>query len=217
MIKLHFFLAALFAVSVAQAQTKKTANNTTTTTESDTLVAKQDSASTPENTVRREFAVYSMTAKDKANKKERIKLCINLVSDTTILNYCVNDSICRNPEVSKILWQQKQGDTTYVLVYIDAFSKPANKVACDAGHETKLYFAHWNTKTNKALWKSKIVCSCMRGIENMSKEAVQNWDGTSQLSIDYYKGNSKFVTLIFSPEEYKLGLQVIGDNEKKNE
>src|SRR5690606_18363090 len=103
------------------------------------------------------------------------------------------------------------------LVYIDAFSKPVDKPACDAGHETKFYFVRWNTKTNKAVWKSRLVCSCMRGIENMSKEAVNEWDGTSQLSINYYKGNSKFVTLVFSPENYKLGLQIIGDEGKINE
>ncbi|MBX3163032.1 MAG: hypothetical protein KF900_01010 [Bacteroidetes bacterium] len=214
MTKYRFIIVALFAFSFAQAQTKKPAPKAAAKT--GTAQVKKDSTATAkeEPEIRNEFAVYSKMPKD---KKERIKLCINLVEGETILNYCVNDSICRSPEVSKILWQKTQGDTTYVLVYIDAFSKPVDKPACDAGHETKLYFARWNTKTNKAVWKSRLVSSCMRGIENMSKEAVNEWDGTSQLGINYYKGNSKFVTLLFSPENYKLGLQIIGDEGKINE
>lgn len=213
MIKHKLLLLALFAFSFVQAQTKKSVIPAKqVAAESDTLVAEQDSATIAANAIPKEFAVYSKIPKD---KKERIKLCINLVEGETILNYCVNDSICRNPEVSKILWQQKQGDTTYVLVYIDAFSKPVDKVACDAGHETKFYFARWNTQTNKAIWKSKIVCSCMRGIENMSKDAVKEWDGNSELIINYYKGNSQFTTFIFDPQNYKLGIQISGDADAK--
>lgn len=202
------------AVSFLPAQTKNPAKkaiakNDTSQGKDSAAIAKQE----PE--IRKEFAVYSKIPKD---KKERIKLCINLVDGETILNYCVNDSICRNPEVSKILWKQKQGDTTYVLVYVDAFSKPVDKVACEAGHETKFYFARWNTTNNKAIWKSRIVCSCMRGIENMSKEAVNEWDGTSPLAVNYYRGNSEFMTLTFDPQNYQLGLQITGDNDpKKNE
>jgi len=153
----------------------------------------------------RNFAVYSRKAK--TGKDLRMKLCINLVKDTTILNYCLTDSLCKNPEVSKVMFQKMDGDTNYVLVYIDAFSKPIDKPSCDAGHETKLFFARWNVKTNKALWKQKSVASCMRGIDNMTKDPIGDWDGSSTLVVSYYRGNSQFLEVKFDPANYKLGMQ----------
>lgn len=150
-----------------------------------------------------DFAVYSKKPKG----KDRMKLCINLVSNGTVLNYCVTDSLCKSPEVSKILFEKQDGDTNYVLVYVDAYSKPADKPNCDAGKETKLFFARWNVKTNKALWKQKSVSSCMRGIDNMSKDAVAEWDKASVLSINYYRGASQFLEFKFDPANYKLGMQ----------
>lgn len=160
----------------------------------------------------KEFAVYSKKPKKKGDK---MKLCINLVGKDSILNYCISDSICRDPEVSKILFEQASGDTTYVLVLVDAFSKPADKPSCDAGKETKLFFARWNTKTNKAIWKQKSVSSCMRGITNMTKEPIRDWDKSTVLTVSYYKGGSDFLEVKFDPENYKLGLQSTPEAESK--
>ena len=141
-----------------------------------------------------------------------MKLCVNLVSSGTIFNYCINDSICRDPEVSKILFETKQGDSTYVLVYVRAFSKPDDKPACDAGKEVKLFFVRWNTVTNKALVKIKTVESCMRGITNMTKESLDEWDKTSPFIFKYHKGAQNFIDLKFDPQNFLLGLQSVGDN-----
>lgn len=155
-----------------------------------------------------EFTVYTRRSK---NKKERTKLCINLVSKDSILNYCVNDSICKDPEFSKILFEKTQGDTNYVLVYIRAFSKPEDKPACDAGKEVKVYFFRWNTKTNKAVVKLKNIESCMKGVTNMTRESIDTWDGSSPLIFKYHKGGQNFVETKFDPQNYLLGLQSVGD------
>jgi hypothetical protein len=163
----------------------------------------------------REFAVYTKKAH---TKKERTKLCINLVCKDTVLNYCMNDSLCRDPETSKILFEQRKGDTLYVLVFIDGFSKPDAALddgRCGAGKETKLVFCRWNTKTNQAKWKQRNISSCLRGVTNMSQDAVANWDKTSPLVVNYHRGSSIFVELKFDPEKFELGLQSIKDNEAK--
>ena len=151
----RLLIVTLFLVSFAQAQTKKPAQTNKSKAVKDSV--KVDSASVvkeEEITIPREFKVYSKKPKAKT---ERMKLCLNLVSADTVLNYCINDSICKDPEVSKIVFEQKQGDSTYVLVYVRAFSKPIDKPACDAGKEVKLFFVRWNTKTNKAIVKQKTI------------------------------------------------------------
>ncbi len=205
----RLLIITLFFASLTQAQTKKPTPNAKTKVVKDT-VRKDTSALVKEIEVPlpREFKVYS---KKPRTKTERMKLCLNLVSPDTVLNYCVNDSICKDPEVSKILFQQKQGDSTYVLVYVQAFSKPLDKPDCDAGKELKLFFVRWNTKTNKAVVKQKSFESCMKGITNMTKEPVANWDQSSLLTIKYYKAGS-FLELKFDPQNYLLGLQSASDN-----
>jgi hypothetical protein len=195
----------LFLASFASAQTKKPAdkpgkNNKATAKKDSVVPVVEETVTIPRN-----FSVYSRKAK--TGKDRSMKLCINLVKDTTVLNYCLADSLCKNPEVSKILFEQQSGDTNYVLVFVDAFSKPDDKPGCDAGKETKLFFARWNLKTNKATWKQKTVSSCMRGIDNMTKEPITDWDKTSVLTINYYRGSSQFLELKFDPANYKLGMQ----------
>jgi hypothetical protein len=216
MYKLITFL--LFFALFANAQIKPTAKKPidkkkTTSAASDSLktdLLKEEVIKLP-----REFAVYTKKAR---TKKERTKLCINLVCKDTVLNYCMNDSLCTNPETSKILFEQRKGDTLYVLVYIDGFSKPdaaSDDGRCNAGKETKLVFCRWNTKTNQAKWKQRNISSCLRGVTNMSQDAVTNWDKTSALVINYHRGSSIFVELKFDPEKFELGLQSIKDNESR--
>lgn len=207
----RLLIITLFLVSFAQAQTKKPAQaNNKSKVVKDTV--KLDSASVvkeEEMKIPREFKVYSKRPKAKT---ERMKLCLNLVSADTVLNYCVNDSICKDPEVSKILYEQKQGDSTYVLVYVKAFSKPVDKPDCDAGKEVKLFFVRWNTKTNKALVKQKTIESCMKGITNMTEGSILDWDKSSALTFKYYKSGGKFVDLKFDPQQFLLGIQSTAEN-----
>jgi hypothetical protein len=206
----RIIIIALFCSSFAFAQTKKPAQKNKPLIASDSLRTDSLKKIVDEAPViPKEFAVYSKRPKVKT---ERMKLCLNLVSEDTILNYCMNDSLCKDPEVSKILFEQKQGDTTYVLVYVQAFSKPLDKVDCDAGKELKLFFVRWNTKTNKAVVKFRNVESCMKGITNMTAEPILNWDRTSVLLVKYYRSGEKFVELTFDPQKYLLGLQSISNN-----
>ncbi len=209
----RLLLIALFVTSLASAQNKKPiAKNTKTSPAKDTLALALDTAAIRKAeaaAIPKEFAVYTRRSK---LKTEKMKLCINLVSATTIFNYCINDSICRDPEVSKILFEKKQGDTTYVLVYVRAFSKPDDKPACDAGKEVKLFFVRWNTQTNKAIVKIKNVESCMKNITNMTKETIDSWDTISPLIFKYYKGGQQFMELKFDPQQYLSGLQSVSDN-----
>lgn len=202
----RLIIAIIFlCVSTVQAQTKKPAPAAKAKAKQDTAQVKKEPEVPAEEPVviPKEFAVYSIKPKTKG---KRMKLCINLVSDTTILNYCVNDSLCKDPEVSKVVFERRDGDTLYVLVNVEAFSKVLDKPECDAGKESKLFYARWNTKTNKALVKQRSYSSCMRGMTNMTKEPVNNWDGNSPLILNYHRAD-KFVELKFDPQSYKLGIQ----------
>lgn len=206
----RLLIITLFLVSFAQAQTKKPAQANKSKAVKDSV--KVDSASIAkeeEIKIPREFKVYSKKPKVKT---DRMKLCLNLVSADTVLNYCVNDSICKDPEVSKILFEQKQGDSTYVLVYVRAFSKPVDKPDCDAGKEVKLFFVRWHTKTNKAIVKQKTIESCMKGITNMTEGSILDWDRSSAFTFKYYKSGGKFVDLKFDPQQYLLGIQSTAEN-----
>jgi hypothetical protein len=202
---------SLFLSSLLQAQSKKPAQKAKPVEVQDTLTTDTTHLVMEEPQILYEFGVK--TKKPKSNK-ERMKLCLNLVSSDSnvVLNYCVNDSVLRDPEVSKILFQKTQGDSTYSLVYVAAFSKPKDKVECDAGKEIKLFYVRWNTSTNKAIVKQKIIESCMRGIVNMTKEPIVNWDGNSALVINYYRGATDFIDLKFDPQNFLLGLQSNKDN-----
>ena len=157
----------------------------------------------------REFLVYTKKPKQKT---ERTKLCFNLVCRDTVLNHCVNDSLCKDPEVSKLLFESQKGDTMYVLIFVDAFTKAGDDYPqCNSGKETKLVFARWNTKTNKAKWKQKTISSCIRNIANMTKDPIISWDGTSILTVNYYKGGSDFDEIKFDPALPELGFQGSSD------
>lgn len=215
----RLIFAMLLFVSVGYAQTKKPADKPVPG-KNNKMAAKKDSVKAEPVkeepvVIPKTFSVYSRKAK--AGKDRNMKLCINLVKDTTILNYCINDSICKNPEVFKVLFEKQDADTNYVVVYVDAFSKPDDKPACDAGHETKLFFARWNLKTNKAIWKQRSISSCMRGIDNMTKEPIAEWDGASVLHVNYYKGNSQFVDIKFDPANYRAGFQNSSGEEASKE
>jgi hypothetical protein len=155
---------------------------------------------------KRQFAAYSKKVKTKKGTS-RQKLCIQLVHKDSLLNYCINDSILRDPEVSKVLFTREERDTTYMLILVDAFSKPADKPSCDAGKETKLFFVRWNINKRKAVWNQRTVSSCMKGITNMTKNSIADWDGASPLVVNYHRGGTAFVELTFDPEKYKAGMQ----------
>jgi len=197
-----FLLLSLFA----GAQTKKPVQKKPNEAVQDTVVPPDTTATeaVEADPLPNEFKVYTKKPK---TKDGRMKLCLNLVSGDSIFNYCMNDSVLRDPEVSKILFEQKNGDSTYVLVHVQAFSKPKDKPSCDAGKEQKLFFVRWNTKTNKAIVKQKYFESCMKGITNMSKEPVANWDATSVLTVNYYRGGINFMEFTFDPKQYMLGFQ----------
>lgn len=151
-----------------------------------------------------QFGVYTRKPYKPLN---RMKLCLNLVDGENNYNFCINDSICKYPEVATVLFQKKDGDSCFVLVLVDAVTKTNDKPECDAGHETKLFFVRWNTKTTKATWKQRTVSSCMKAITNMTREPIKNWDKTSILKVNYHKGGTAFIELKFDPENYQLGFQ----------
>ena len=157
------------------------------------------------------FAVYNK--RPKTGKDKSMKLCINLVHDSLSIHKCFNDSLTRSPEVKKILFEKVSGDTNYVLVLVDAFSKSEEEPGCASGKETKLFFVKWNLRNNRAVWKSKMIASCLRGVTNMSKTAINDWDKTEPLRIEYHRG-SNFSEVMFDPQNYKAGLQVPKDQEK---
>ncbi len=225
--KLFILLFLFCTVSIAgqnkKAPAKKTAetpnnqNNLLQPWESSGDTSVVDSTLLPpkeaEPIIPRTFLVYTKKAKAKT---ERTKLCFNLVTKDTVLNYCLNDSLCKDPETFKILHESKVGDTTFVLVFVDAFTKEGgDNPRCDAGKETKLVFFRWNTKTNKAKVKQKVVSSCVRNIVNMTKDPIVNWDGTSVLEVSYYKGGSDFPVVKFDPAQVQLGLQDFSEAEPR--
>lgn len=202
------FLIVFLCINLCQAQTKKPAGATKgapakTAPAKDTAAVNEPQPAEETVVIPREFAVYSIKPKTKG---KRMKLCVNLVSDTVILNHCVNDSLCKDPEISKVIFEKRNGDTLYVLVNIEAFTKVLDKPECEAGKESKLVYARWNTKTNKAIVKQRSYSSCMRAMTNMTKEPVNNWDGSSPLILNYHRAD-KFVELKFDPQQYLLGIQ----------
>jgi hypothetical protein len=161
-----------------------------------------------------EFMVYSKKPKVKG---DRTKLCFNLIHNDLALNYCMNDSLCVDPEVSKVMFEQRNGDTLYVLVFVEAYTKIEgfDDGRCSAGRETKLVFARWNTKTNQAKWKQKNISSCRKGITNMTKEPILDWDKTSPLVVNYNRGLN-FYEIKFDPNQYQLGFQSNNNSESES-
>ncbi len=207
----RFLFITLLLSSFLQAQTKKPVQKQKPVEVQDTLATDSTKLVVEEPVT--EYA-FSIKTKKPKTAKERMKLCLNLVSadSAVVLNYCFNDSVLRDPEVSKILFQKTQGDSTYTLIYTAAFSKPKDKVECDAGKEVKLIFVRWSTTNNKAIVKQKLIESCMRGIINMTKEPIVKWDGSTLLTVNYYRGGNDFIDLKFDPQNFLLGMQSSKDN-----
>ena len=154
--------------------------------------------------------------KIKSAVPKQIQLCINIVNNDTNLTYCMNDSICKDPEIKKLLYEKTVGDTTYMLIFVQAFTKSkSDDGLCNSGKETKLFFVRWNPKTNVAKWKSKYINSCIKTITNMTKEKITAWDKTSVLNVSYHKG-STFNEIKFDPAQPHLGFQNVtaGSDEK---
>lgn len=224
--KLFTFIFVLCTLAVAGQNKKAPANKNAETKNPESLLQPWESVDNSagvdssqlepkeaELSIPREFLVYTKKPKQKT---DRTKLCFNLVSKDTVLNYCVNDSICRDPETYKILHESRIGDTTYVLVFVDAFTKAKDgNPRCDAGKETKLVFFRWNTKTNKAKIKQKVVSSCVRNIVNMTKEPIADWNGEGVLEVNYYRGGSGFPVVKFDPAQVQLGLQDLSEEEPR--
>jgi hypothetical protein len=148
-------------------------------------------------------------------KPGRTQLCMNIVSRDTNLVYCINDSILREPEVAKVLYEKQVKDTMYMLIFVDAFNKSTTDGGlCNAGHETKLFLARWNTKTNRAKWKVKNIASCEKGITNMTKFQIKDWDKSGPLDIRYNR-SFFFYEIRFDPEHPELGIQTIKDEAKE--
>ncbi|MGZ3920640.1 MAG: hypothetical protein ACXVNM_06990 [Bacteroidia bacterium] len=165
--------------------------------------------------LKKEAMTFAVKTKYPKKPGEKIQLCINIAAKDTNLTYCVNDSICKDPEVSKILFEKSVGDSTYMLIYVDAFSKSKTDPGlCNAGKETKLFFTRWNTKENKALWKQKTISSCLKGVTNMTKDPILDWDKTSVLNISYHRG-STFYDIKFDPQHPESGIQSNKDSESK--
>jgi hypothetical protein len=149
------------------------------------------------------FRVYTKRPNPK-KKDDKMQLCINIVAKDTNLVYAMNDTIIKDPEVSKLLFNKTIGDTVYQLIYVDAFTKTGG--ACSGGHETKVWFVRWHAPAGKAIWKAKTINSCYKTITNMTKTDPFNLDGKSPLLFSYNKG-SQFIDVTFDPEKCKLGFQ----------
>jgi hypothetical protein len=164
---------------------------------------------------RQTMSFYVKTKHARPKTADKTQLCINIANKDTSLLYCVNDSICKDPEVSKVIFQESKGDTTYMLIYVDAFSKSKSDGGlCNAGKETKLFFVRWNTKVNQAKWKQKTIASCLKGITNMTKDPIVDWDKSAPLTASYHRG-STFYDVKFDPQHPELGLQSAKDSEGK--
>ena len=194
------------------AQVKKPVPSKTPTAEgaSNASVADTSQPKELEPAIPKEFAVYTKRYKI---IKPALRLCINMPGGDSTLNYCVVDSLVRDPENYKVLFQHKDADSTFALIYVSAFTKDPERPECVAGRETKLYFIRWNTTTNKAIVKQRYIESCYRTITRLSDENLMEYDGTRPITISYNKGAS-FIDLTFDPAKYKAGIQSNKEAEK---
>jgi hypothetical protein len=154
------------------------------------------------------------TMRPEKGKKGQVQLCMNISNGDTSLVYCTNDSILTDPEVYKVLYEKQKGDTMFMLIHVDAFNKTRNDGLCNSGHEVRLFFTRWNTKTNKAIWKSKNIASCAKGITNMSKNAIAEWNKSTPLIIKYNR-SLNFYEIKFDPNRPELGIQSLNQAEGK--
>lgn len=158
---------------------------------------------------RNSFKVYTKRSK---KPSDPIQLCINIAAKDTNYLHCMNDSIVKDPEISKLLFDKTIGDTTYMLIYIDSYTKLASKPACAGGKETKFYFVKWVVGKSKPVFKAKTIASCYKGVTNMTKTPILEWDKQSILTASYHKGSS-FVDINFDPANPQKGLQSSKDGE----
>lgn len=198
-----FVFSVFFSFSLLlSAQSKKPAPakaaETTTTAAADTTGPKELEPPIP-----KEFAVYT---KRYRILKPALRLCINLPGGDSTLNYCMVDSLVRDPEKFKILFQKKDADSTFALIYVSAFTKDPERPECVAGKESKLYFIRWNTKTNKAIVKQRYIESCYKTITRLSDENLMEYDGNSPLKLTYNRG-AAFIDLTFDPANFRAGIQ----------
>lgn len=135
---------------------------------------------------------------------DKMKLCINLTNKDTNLLYCVVDSVMKDPEFAKVMFEKQAGDSTYVLLYVYAFSKQGGN--CNGEKEARLYFVRWNTFEGRAVWRNKYINSCAKTITNMTKTPIEEWDGKSKLVVEYHRGQN-FYEIAFDPARPELGIQ----------
>jgi len=157
---------------------------------------------------------FYVATKRPTREGDKMKLCINLVHKDTNLLHCVVDSICKDPEYGKVIFQKQAGDTNYVLLYVYAFSKLGGN--CNGEKEAKLFFARWNIPEGRAIWKNKYINSCSKTITNMGKTPIEEWDGKSKLIVPYHRGTN-FYEIAFDPEHPELGIQNNKEGAKKED
>ena len=116
---------------------------------------------------------------------------MNIVCKDTNLVYCINDSIVLEPELYKVLYEKREKDSIYMLIFIEAYSKSKNDNGmCNSGRESKLFFTRWNIKTNGAKWKSKNIRSCVKGITLLGgKEQINEWNKSTPLVVKYHRAD----------------------------
>ncbi|MFN5674351.1 MAG: hypothetical protein ACK46W_04685 [Bacteroidota bacterium] len=150
------------------------------------------------------FGVYTKTAN--ATYK-RTRLFIQVAEGSQTHLFSIHDSLCINPEKSKVLFQKSEGDSVFCLIGIDAFSKASNNPYCDAGKETKVVYLRWNTKTQKSRFKQRTISSCLRGITNLSPQDIFAWQPSGNLELTYHKGGDVYITVLFDPKNWHVGFQ----------
>src|SRR5688572_9843158 len=93
----YIIIGLLCTCFILQAQTKKQQPKKGKAPVAQTDSIPKDSAVAvveEEQPIPRQFLVYT-----KRSKGKKPKLCINLVSQDSVLNYCINDSVLHDPEV----------------------------------------------------------------------------------------------------------------------
>ena len=187
-------------------------NNALSVNGSDSLI--QDSAKkiievlSPVEKYFREHAEFGVYTKPASSIYKRTRLCVQLAENGKTHLFSIHDSLCINPEKSKVLFQKMEGDTVFCLIVIDAFSKASDNPFCDAGKETKVVYARWSTKTNKSKFKQRTVSSCLRGITNLTTTDLFKWNPDSgPLELNYHKGGDLYIQVIFNPKDFHIGFQ----------
>lgn len=156
------------------------------------------------------FRVYTKYPNPK-KKDDKMKLCINIVAKDTNLVYTMKDTLIKDPEVYKLLFNKTIGDSVYQLIFVDSYNKSGG--ACSGRKETKLWFVRWNAPAGKAIWKAKTINSCQKTITNMTKQNIMEWDGKEPLILSYNRGDA-FIDVTFDPAKPLLGFQTTGDSSK---